>query len=45
MPLGGLLAGVLAASAGARVAVAAGGAMVTASALLFLASRRLRTLG
>lgn len=45
MPLGGLLAAVLAASAGARVAVAAGGAMVTASALVFLASRRLRTLG
>jgi MFS family permease len=45
MPLGGLLAGVLAAAAGARVAVATGGAMVTASALLFLASRRLRALG
>jgi MFS family permease len=45
MPLGGLLAGLLAAAAGARVAVAAGGAMVTASALVFLASRRLRALG
>jgi MFS family permease len=43
VPLGGLLSGVLAAAASARVAVAVGGAMVTASALL-LTSRRLRAL-
>jgi MFS family permease len=45
VPLGGLLAGVLAAAVSARFAVAVGGAMVTASALLLLTSRRLRALG
>jgi predicted MFS family arabinose efflux permease len=45
VPLGGLLAGGLAAAASARVAVLAGGAMVAANALLLLTSRRLRTLG
>lgn len=44
MPLGGLIAGTLASAASARVAVAAGGAMVAANALLLLTSRRLRTL-
>jgi len=44
LPLGGLLAGVLAAAVDARFAVLFGGGMVAANALLFLMSRRLRTL-
>ena len=44
MPLGGLLAGVLASTVSARFAVAVGGAMVAANALLLLNSRRLRAL-
>jgi predicted MFS family arabinose efflux permease len=44
LPLGGLLAGALAAATSARVAVAVGGTMVAANALLFLTSRRLRAL-
>jgi len=44
MPLGGLLAGALAAAANARVAIFIGGAMVAANALLLLTSRRLRAL-
>jgi MFS family permease len=44
MPLGGLLAGVLAAAASARFAVLFGGAMVAANALLLLSSRRLRAI-
>ena len=44
LPLGGLLAGVLAAAVSARFAVLVGGAVVAANALLFLASRRLRAL-
>ena len=43
LPMGGLLAGVLAAAADARFAVLVGGAMVSANALLLLTSRRLRT--
>jgi MFS family permease len=43
-PLGGLLAGALAAAANARVAIFIGGAMVAANALLLLTSRRLRAL-
>ena len=42
MPLGGLLAGALAAAVDARFAVLFGGAMVAANALLLLTSRRLR---
>jgi MFS family permease len=42
LPIGGLLGGVLAAAVSARFAVAFGGAMVTANALLLLSSRRLR---
>lgn len=42
LPLGGLVGGVLAAAVNARFAVAFGGAMVAANALLFLMSRRLR---
>jgi MFS family permease len=42
LPLGGLVGGVLAAAVSARFAVAFGGAMVAANALLFLMSRRLR---
>ncbi len=45
LPLGGLLAGVLAAAVDARFAVLVGGAMVAANALLLLASRRLRAIG
>jgi MFS family permease len=45
VPLGGLLAGALAAAASARVAVLVGGAIVAANALLLLTSRRLRALG
>ncbi len=44
LPLGGLLAGALAAAVDARFAVAFGGAMVSANALLLLASRRLRAI-
>jgi MFS family permease len=44
MPLGGLLAGALAAAVNARFAILIGGAMVAANALALLASRRLRTL-
>jgi MFS family permease len=44
LPLGGLVAGVLAALVDARFAVAFGGAMVAANALLLLTSRRLRGL-
>ena len=44
MPLGGLLAGALAAVVDARFAVAFGGAMVAANALLLLSSRRLRAI-
>ena len=42
LPLGGLLAGVLAAAVDARFAVLVGGAMVAANALMLLTSRRLR---
>jgi MFS family permease len=45
LPLGGLLAGVLAAAVDARFAVLVGGVMVAANALLLLSSRRLRVLG
>ncbi len=45
VPLGGLLAGAMAAAVSARFAVAVGGAMVAANALLLLTSRRLRALG
>ena len=45
LPLGGLLAGALAAAVDARFAVLFGGAMVLANALLLLTSRRLRALG
>jgi len=44
MPLGGLLAGALAAAVNARFAVAFGGAMVAANALVLFSSRRLRAL-
>jgi MFS family permease len=44
LPLGGLLGAVLAAAVDARFAVLVGGAMVTANALVLLASRRLRLL-
>jgi MFS family permease len=44
LPLGGLLAGVLAAAVNARFAVLLGGAMVAANALLLLLSRRLRAI-
>ena len=44
LPLGGLIGGVLAATVNARFAVAVGGAMVAANALLLLTSRRLRGL-
>jgi MFS family permease len=44
LPLGGLLAGVLAAAVSARFAVLFGGAMVAANAVLLLTSRRLRAL-
>jgi len=45
LPLGGLLAGALAAAVDARFAVLFGGAMVAANALLLLTSRRLREIG
>ena len=44
LPLGGLIAGALAAAVDARFAVLFGGAMVAANALLLLASRRLRAI-
>ena len=44
MPLGGLLAGALAAAVNARFAILIGGALVAANALLLLTSRRLRAL-
>jgi len=44
MPLGGLLAGALAAAVSARFAIFVGGTMVAANALLLLSSRRLRAL-
>ena len=44
MPLGGMLAGALAAAVNARFALVLGGAMVTANALLLLTSARLRRL-
>jgi MFS family permease len=44
-PLGGLLAGAMAAVVDARFAVTVGGAIVAANALLLLRSRRLRRLG
>ncbi len=42
LPLGGLLAGALAAAVDARFAVLFGGLMVTANALVLLVSKRLR---
>jgi MFS family permease len=45
LPLGGLLAGALAAAVNARFAVLVGGALVVANALLLLTSRRLRSIG
>jgi sugar phosphate permease len=42
LPLGGMLAGALAAAVNARFAVLVGGGMVAANALLLLFSRRLR---
>jgi len=44
LPLGGLIGGALATAVNARFAVAVGGAMVAATALVFLTSRRLRAL-
>lgn len=44
LPLGGLIAGVLAAAFGARVALVVGGGLVAANALLLLSSRRLRAI-
>jgi MFS family permease len=44
LPLGGLLAGALAAAVDARFAVLLGGAVVAANALLLLTSRRLRAI-
>jgi MFS family permease len=44
MPLGGLIAGALAAAVSARFALLIGGALVAANALLLLTSRRLRAL-
>jgi MFS family permease len=44
MPLGGLVAGALAAAFDARIAILIGGALVAASALLLLTSRRLRAI-
>ena len=44
LPLGGLLAGALAAAVDARFAVMFGGVMVAANALLLLTSRRLRAI-
>jgi len=44
MPLGGMLAGALAAAVNARFALLVGGGMVAANALLLLSSARLRAL-
>jgi MFS family permease len=44
LPLGGLIGGVLAAAVNARFAVAVGGALVAANALLLLTSPRLRAI-
>jgi predicted MFS family arabinose efflux permease len=44
LPLGGLLAGALAAAVDARFAVLVGGALVSANALVLLTSRRLRAI-
>ncbi len=44
LPLGGLLAGVLAAAVSARIAVLVGGVMVAGNAALLLTSRRLRAI-
>jgi MFS family permease len=45
LPLGGLLAGALAAAVDARFAILIGGVMVATNALLLLTSRRLRAIG
>jgi MFS family permease len=45
LPLGGLVAGALAAAVSARFAVLIGGGVVAANAALFLTSRRLRRIG
>jgi len=45
LPLGGLIAGALAAAMSARFAVLFGGGVVAANAALLLTSRRLRKLG
>jgi len=45
LPLGGLLAGAMAAAVDARFAVLIGGAVVAANALVLLTSRRLRAVG
>ena len=45
LPLGGLLAGVLAAAVNARFAVLFGGGVVAVNAALLLTSRRLRRIG
>jgi hypothetical protein len=45
LPLGGLIAGALAAAVNARFAVLVGGGMVAANAVLLLTSRRLRRIG
>ena len=45
LPLGGLVAGALAAVVDARFAVLVGGALVSANALLLASSRRLRSIG
>ena len=45
LPLGGLLAGVLAAAVDARFAILFGGGVVAANALLLLCSARLRAIG
>lgn len=44
LPLGGLIAGVLAAAVNARFAILVGGGLVAANALLLLTSRRLRAI-
>jgi MFS family permease len=44
LPLGGLIGGALAAAVDARFAVFFGGAMVAANALIFMMSRRLKTI-
>ena len=44
LPLGGLLAGALAAMVNARFAVAVGGGVVAANAALLMTSRRLRAI-